>query len=1143
MTARAPAPSLRHLLRGEYFALRRAAILRHALRGAAWIALWIALAVTLGAIGGITTTGAWLRLIALIGLSLVTLFVAARRAIALIPSFDGFLEAVETRVPGLRSLVRNAVDLETTDSAHTSNELATALRDQAAREIGSARVAALRPAIAARRPALALLALAAALAALTLARPYAIERSWNTLMDPAAAAPPVTLAVEPGSVRISPGATLSIRARVAGTKNAPQLKRSGQSAPVAQSEGSIGDQSVWRFDLPPITRDENYDVRIARVISPLYSISLSGDPQPVSFEIEYRAPAYARLPVQHGSSTRGDLSGLRGTRAQVEITFDRDLTSLDIALGQANVHFDAISPRRWRGVVPIDHDGSYAVIASSSAGRTQLSYSIHTLIDAPPVIAVRVPEGDQDLPAGQDIPFDVMGQDDLGLSTLDLEFHKDSGDAWQHTTVARFAGEPREAHVVSHWDASTLGLLPGETATFRFALYDNDAFGRGVAYSPSYTVRFPSLAELYQHVGDQQQATQGSLEKVAEQSRELQKKLDQLSRQAAATPNANSFERREEMKSALDRQQDLSQKLDQASQDLKQSLEQAAERKAFNDELTRRLKEMAELTSQIQSPEFKDALQRIQKALENMDRRALEQSLPDWKKQNEQMLANLERSIELLKRLREEENLDALAHRAEELKRQQDELNREHEMPAKSDPAKDANSAKNDAQKSDAQKNDAAKNDSAKDGDQKSDDTAKNDAKNGEEKKADALSEKQQQAAEQTQKLSQDVRETEKQAAEEQEKSDLDEAAKELEQNATQEQRESAEAAKSGQSSQAQKHGQSASQSLSKAHQQLAKMSQQMQQERQGLDVAAVRRGAQDLLSIQRASEEAASGEAPLDGRADRQTDLSDGTARVADSLSSLSQRNPFITPKLGEALGNAIQNLAASGREFGSGNRAQGEQSGRSGSEALNDAVLELRKAESSMCNSPQPQSGGGNKSGQQMSELGEKQSQLNQQSKSVTRRLSQQLRMSAGDQAEMRRLADEQRRIREQLEQMQKDEEASHKLLGRLDAARNDMKDVEEQLQQGTTSDELEQKQQHILSRLLDAARSVNRRDYDPDRESRPGEDLARQSPGAIPADLMRESDRLRLDLLKAETDRYPAQYRAFIESYLRSLNEARR
>jgi hypothetical protein len=69
------------------------------------------------------------------------------------------------------------------------------------------------------------------------------------------------------------------------------------------------------------------------------------------------------------------------------------------------------------------------------------------------------------------------------------------------------------------------------------------------------------------------------------------------------------------------------------------------------------------------------------------------------------------------------------------------------------------------------------------------------------------------------------------------------------------------------------------------------------------------------------------------------------------------------------------------------------------------------------------------------------------------------------------------------------------------------------------------------------------VNRRDFDPQRESRPGQDVAGASPAEIPADLLRQSDRFRQDLLKSELDRYPAQYRSFVEAYLRSLNGSRR
>ncbi len=528
--------------------------------------------------------------------------------------------------------------------------------------------------------------------------------------------------------------------------------------------------------------------------------------------------------------------------------------------------------------------------------------------------------------------------------------------------------------------------------------------------------------------------------------------------------------------------------------------------------------------SQIQSPEFKDALKRIQQALENLDQRALDQSMGEWRKQNQEMLNNLERSIDLLKRLREEEKLDALAHRAEELKRQQDELNRQHEdmmNRAGEKPDHGEQASRPDSE-------------SAKSGD--SDDSKKSDSDDA---KHAALAGKQQQAASQSKQLGQDVDASAKDSEREDAKAEMQQAAKELEQDAAEAQQQSAESESSGESGQARSKGQSASQSLASAQQRLAKMSQRMADERQGVDLAAVRRGAQDLLSLERESDANLSSRAPLDGRADRQTDLSDGVARVADSLAAVSKRTPFITAKLGEALGRAMDNLSRSGKDMGSGDRAEGERMGHSGSQALAEAVLELRKTESSMCKNPMSSSAGGQMPGEHMSQLGERQGKLNQQSRQITRRLTEQMRMQAGDQAELRRLAEEQRRIREDLEQMQRDEEQNNKLLGRLDAARRDMHDVEESLEQGRPGDDLEQKQQRILSRLLDAARSVNRRDFNPERESRPGEDVARVSPGAIPPELLRETDRLRLGLLKAEADRYPAQYRAYVEAYLRALN----
>ena len=61
------------------------------------------------------------------------------------------------------------------------------------------------------------------------------------------------------------------------------------------------------------------------------------------------------------------------------------------------------------------------------------------------------------------------------------------------------------------------------------------------------------------------------------------------------------------------------------------------------------------------SPEFLNRSRR--EALEKMDPQALEQSLPQVRDQNRDMLEQLKRTIELLKQLKNEEQLDALAKR------------------------------------------------------------------------------------------------------------------------------------------------------------------------------------------------------------------------------------------------------------------------------------------------------------------------------------------------------------------------------------------------------------------------------------------------------------------------------------------------
>jgi hypothetical protein len=1105
-----PDPSLRQPLVRTHRGHQGRLIARAALAASAGAAVLIALAIAIGVVAPPGVAAAWFRVTLLVLAIVAVLAIQIRALMRDRKTLDGWLETVEKRFPAVRSWLRNALELETTPAEHTSRELAHAVVGEARDRLAAVPLETLAPPLRARRPALTGLVALVLVAGLAFALPDRTLRSWHTLWSPDSAAPPVRLAVEPGSVTLTPGAALAVRARVWGSAETPRILEDHGLRVAAVPEGDAGDGArLWRFDLTQLTRETAYRVRVARTESPRYAIRFSGAATPVGFHIRYRAPAYARLPDQEGAAARGDLSALKGSVATVEVTFDRDLDHLETTLPDGRVtRWSPVTPRRWRGDVPVTRAGEYELAATPRPGAgsapetTHHRYRVGVLDDAPPVLFVRVPEGDQDLPAGQEIPVDVLAQDDLGLSELQLQVRPNANAPWTTRPLASFPRGPREAAVTTRWDASGLGLLPGQTASFRFVLWDDDAVsGRQSAVSPTYELRFPSLADLYQKVDEHQNAAQTSLEKAAEQAKELQKSLDKLTRQQQAPglqqPSASAFERHEEAQKALDRQQEVARHVDDAASQLKTSLEKASERQAFDQNLSRKLDQLHELVQQIQSPEFREAMERMQKALEKqMQQPATDPALQKMKQNNQQLLENLERSIALLKQLREEEKLQALARRAEELKRQQDALNQEHAAPHP-------------------------------------------DAKQS------SLADRQQQAAEQTQKLAEDTHQASQDPEAQPAKDAMEQAGQTLAQQAAPQQHAASQATQEGSKSRAQQQGQQASESLDQAAQQLQKAMQDLQQEQQQADLAAVRRAAQDLVSLQRSAEANLGSDAPLDTRGDLQTDLAEGAARVTDSLVALGNKNPALTPQLLAQLGQAVHGLQQSGRELGAGNRGRGEQIGKDGATALNLAVLSLRDAESGMCN--KPGSGQSGKTGkpntQKIGELGERQSQLNRETQSVSQRLTQQMNLSSGDQAEMRRLAEEQARIREELESVQRDEDRQKQLLGRLDQAQKEMKEVEESLQNGQSLDQLGEKQSRILSRLLDAQRSMNRQDFEPQRESRPGEDLARSSPAELPADLMRENDRMRLDLLKADADRYPAQYRALVEDYLRTLNGSRR
>lgn len=1032
------------------------------------------------------------------------------------PDLPRFARLAESRLPELRSLLVNALELAPVAAGArrspggTSRDLAAAAVAQAEERSRAADFAALAPRAVPRAWGRALVAVAVLWAAALALAPDAMRRSaWSLLHPGAAHAAAVALAVWPGDITLAPGATLAVGARVLGSEAAPTLVyrslgrerrlRMAPGAPAGPGPGAAGAGRAYQAAVEAVAAPGEYFVEAAGRTSPTYRVSLSGSATPVSFEITYRYPAYTRLPAETQAATRADLVALKGTRATVALNLDRSVDAVSWTLGSA---WRADGARRWVAETTVARDGPYEIAVRAGGRVERLAFRTEAVPDRSPLLAVILPAGDLDLPAGQRIDLAVSASDDFGLTDLALLYEREDAPGGR-VPLARWPDEPRDAAARAEWDVSPLGLLPGQSASFVLEVRDNDRVsGPKATRSARFVVRFPTLSEVYEGIEEKQAAAAERLEKALTEARELSRQVEEARRELQPDPRdrrgAAAWEQRQAAKEAAERQAEISQKMQEVTRQLEEASRQAAEHQAFREDVLEKLQEISKLVAELQTPELKDAIRRLQESLREVDPRKLEANLRQLQNAQDELLKNLERTLALLKRIRQEEKLESAARRAEELAR------REAAMEERLERARSA-------------------------------------------EEREPLAAAQEQAARETEQLAKDLEELTRDLRESRDEKtarETQESAQTLAQQAQPALQQSAQEMRQAQGSRSRQSASRAQQSLQQVAQRLARAQEEMSQEGQRRLAEAVRRSAQDLVDLSQRQEQALAEGGEARRRAQQQQDLREGAERVADDLMDLGKRTPFLPPRAQDALGQALEKLGRSEQSFSSGQEEQGEAEGRAASSAFNQAVIELRDAEKSMCQGGQNSGGrSGDKSqaGSEMQGLTGQQQQLNQDTQSLIDRLTQQQRLAAGDQATLEQLAARQEAIRRGIEEAQGKQDEGD-ALGRLEEAKRDMEEVARSLRDRRLDGEVSDRQNRILSRLLDAQRSVNRREFDERRESRSGEEAVRVPPAELPGSLTGGRERAPRDLLRARAERYPSEYRDQVESYLRRLQETR-
>ncbi len=921
-----------------------------------------------------------------------------------------------------------------------------------------------------------------------------------------------TLEIITGNAKIKKGNNLQIKVSVKGkapkeiiisTKNKTETEFNKHIARLDSS-------NIYLLNLRNIKSSFTYFAQKGDIKTESYKVEVISPPIINNFSLDLIPPRYSRLPKWEQQSN-GNISALKGTKINVKLSGSKILSEAQIIFSDSSKKQLEINNNQASGSFIVKRNIKYhfsIIDTDNNFNENPIKYNISLIEDNYPDIEITSPEQNSLLPNNDIISINYTVKDDYGFSKLSLYYniyeinseHEEQKFSQIDLDINNTLLEQTSYY---NWDVSRLNLKENEIVLFYLEVFDNDfVSGPKSTKSKLFKFRVPTLDEFFAQSDIIQDNAVKELTKTIEETEELKKELNQINNELKQNEQKIDWNEKEKIEEAVKKFDEIKNKIEEVQKNLAKMQKQMMENNLLSEETMKKYNELQKLMDELSSEEMRKAMEQMQKSLEKLMRDNVQKSLENFTMNEKMFQKSIERTLNLLKKIQIEQKMDEVIKRSEKLVEDLEKLSEETKKTQNKQTETDKNELTKEQQNIDDQL-------------KKLEEEMK--------KLAEKMSEVEDTPKEQMDKINDDF--------EKQKNNELSEEALEQLQEQNFEQ--------------SLKNQQQLAKNMTSMKNELQQLQKQMQQQSQQMVMQNMLKAIDNIIDLSKEQEQLKNttdnllpNPNNLPQEAENQMELRQNLDKVLQQLGELSQKTFAISPEMGKALGNARKNMdnALNGLQSKNGQRSTFNQS---------EAMKNLNEAASLMQKSLQAMMQGGGQGGGMMSLMQQLQKMAQQQMglNNLTKML-QQGQLTMQQQAQLQRLAQEQGMIQKSLAELNKEARASgesKKLASNLEKIVEDMQEVISGFNSQKIDDDLIKKQDKILSKLLDAQRSINERDFEEKREARAGKNFNLTSPGNLNLTDEKSKDILREELLKAVEEGYTKDYKELIRRYFESLDES--
>ena len=838
-----------------------------------------------------------------------------------------------------------------------------------------------------------------------------------------------------------------------------------------------------------VEKDFTYHLEFSDTSSCVYTIKVIKRPAIADIFFLLHYPSYTK--EKDYQTSEFDIYALKGTRLEILGKSTEPLKKAWLVFSDSTLMKLNTDGKKFTGSFSLDTTTSFSIGLLSLQGFKNSErnvINIYTFDDEYPSIEIVRPDADINLPQDLKVDLTMNVRDDYGV--LKVLFHY----LWKnknYTFPVAVGLNKKDTTINYTWNLISLPMFPGDTLRYYLEVFDNDIVsGPKSRKTKIYQIRYPTAEEIYKEVTSGEDNTQKSLQAEADKLEDIRRSFQKLENSLRES-NKLSWEEKKRAMEIIEKEKNILENIEKTKKRTKDIIQKLDDSFLNNPEIKQRLQEIKKLINDIETEKIRRSIEQLREALGKKNNKELLKSLERMTLSQEEIKKALDRTINLLKKLEQEERLRRIAKEAEALKEQQKELNRK---------AKNSNS---------------------------------NELKN--------LSSQEAKIKESTASLLGEMKELS------QEFTAADSLAKDVLKNASEVASKSLsqldmtqKAMEGGQKSKSLSFGEKAEKSLSKMSGMLSAGVSNMLSQRNKKVKEKIKKLIYNIVLLSKRSERMMYdiNNADFDENAfvARETGIKDGIWKVLTEVEDLRVKDPLLPMIVDKQLLNAHYSV-----ELSTGNLSTHRQSGASF--FMKKAMGALNKAALVLIESLQNMPGGGSGSMaqllQQLQSLTAGQMQINNGTQALLPLDLSSGTIPAETQRKLERLSELQSSLAERLRRVKEglEKEGGGNVLGDLGRIAREMEEIAKELSNYNITRELVNRQERILSRMLDAQRSIHKQQFSKKRiAERPGKYVKREPP-ALPTDLG-EKEGIRKDILKELQEKYPEEYRDLIKAYFDEL-----